>query len=125
MKTIREDIQVERIEPDLIIIRHECILDDGFGGPVDMSDDMVFGSNFRAWVTEHFERGAEDDQPDIETDFPPDHLKVFVSGGQRIPDDIYVNLHNHREETAPHGKLYCLTLNPERARELVDKLRAL
>ncbi len=119
MEPDRQSTSVEKTPEGQIRINY-----DYFAGGVQMSKwGMVFEASAADWVIERLEKAAKDELPEETLSAPPDHLKVYVAGGQRY-DDINVNIHNEREETAVYGRLYVVGgMSREVANTLAEQLR--
>ena len=91
-----------------------------------MGGDFVIESANVEWLADQLILAANEDiYREVTVEAPPDHLTVYIGGGQRY-DDINVNVHNKREEQAPYGKLFVLiAMTREIATNLADQLRRL
>jgi hypothetical protein len=117
---IREETTVVGLVDGLLVIKRERVWSDGavLGGEF-MCDPQVAG-----WLADQLERAADAGLSEVTYDAPPDHLVVFVRGGDRGAP-INVHVHNRRDPSASHGRTFTLSgMSPAVARQLAADLRA-
>jgi hypothetical protein len=117
---IREVTDVVGLVDGLLLVRRERVWADGGRLAGDfMCDPQVVG-----WLADQLDLAADDAVSRVACDAPPDHLSVFMGGGDH-GEPINISVHNRRELTAAHGKTYTLSgMYPEVARKLATNLRA-
>lgn len=104
----------------LLLIKRERIWSDG----ARLGGDFFCEPAVAKWLAEQLELAADERVSEATHDAPPDHLVVFVRGGERGAP-INVHVHNRREPTVARGKTYTLSgMSPEVARQLARDLRA-
>ena len=117
---IREETKIVGVVDGLLVIRRERVWSDGgvLGG------DFMCDPQLAGWLADHLERAAADELPETTYDAPPDHLVVFLRGGEHGAP-IKVHVHNRREPSASHGGMFALSaMSPAVARQLATDLRA-
>ena len=120
IQPMKEGTKVVGVVDGLLLIRRERVWADGavLGGAF-MCEPHVAG-----WLADQLELAAEEQVSETANDAPPDHVVVFLRGGEHgAPINIHV--HNDREASAPHGKTYTLSaMSPAVARKLASDIRA-
>lgn len=104
MSADRQGTTVERTPEGQVRIHYDWLTASG----LQMGGQFVVECAVAGWLADRLSEAAEDRLVQIDGDFPPDHLRVYIAGGHRY-DDINVNAINHREPESPYGKLYALS----------------
>lgn len=119
-KLIKEEATVIGLFDGLLLIKREEVWSDG----ARLGGDFMFAPQIASWLADQLELAADDKLSRTTHDVAPDHLKVFVRGGER-GEPINIHVHNDRDATAPHGRTYTMSgLSPYVARKLAANLRA-
>lgn len=116
-----ETLRVEKLDQDLVNVSYHRRWQNG----LEIGGDFVFGAGCLKWLVAQLELAVEEKISEVEAAFPPDLIKVYIGGGQGY-EDININAHNHRDPSAPYGKLYVISGMPrETARTLIGQLRSM
>lgn len=116
---VREETKVVGLVDGLLVIRREQVWRDG----ARIGGDFVCEPQVAKWLAEQLELAADDRISETKHEAPPDHLLVFVDGGEHGAP-INISVLNRREPTAPNGKTHGLSgMSPEVARQLAADLR--
>lgn len=117
---LREETTVVGLVDGLLLIKRERLWSDG----ARLGGDFMFDPRSAGWLADQLEFAAEDNLSDATYDSAPDHLLVYVRGGD-YGQPININVHNRRETNAAHGKTYTMGgMSSEVARKLAAELRA-
>lgn len=117
---ITEETKLVGLVDGLLLIKRERVWSDG----ARLGGDFFCEPRATSWLADQLELAADDRVSEVTHDAPPDHLVVFVRGGEHGAP-INVHVHNRREPTSSHGKTYTLSgMSPEAARLLAAELRA-
>lgn len=119
---VHEVTQVVGLVDGLVLIKRERVWSDG----ARLGGDFVCQPHVIGWLADQLERAADDAISEVQHDAAPDHLVVFVRGGEHGAP-ININVHNRREPSAPsYGRTVTLSgMSPATARQLAKDLRAL
>ena len=117
---MREETKVIGVVDGLLLIRRERVWADG----TTLGGDFMCEPHVADWLADQLELAADEKVSEITHDSPPDHLVVFLRGGEHgAPINIHV--HNDREPSAPHGKTYTLSaMSAAVALKLASDVRA-
>src|SRR5437870_4387684 len=74
---------------------------------LQMGGEFVSEASAVGWLADCIVKAAAEELFDTEAIMPPDHLQVYIGGGQRY-DDINVNVINRRDPDSIYGRLYVL-----------------
>jgi hypothetical protein len=117
---ISEHTRIVGISDGLLVINRERVWADG----AKLGGDFMCEIGVAGWLAEHLDRAANEQVSEIALDAPPDHLLLFVRGGDR-GSPINIHVHNRRDSTAIHGRPFTLSgMSPQAARALAIDLRA-
>jgi hypothetical protein len=117
---IREVTEVVGIVDGLLLVTRERVWANG----ARLAGDFMCDPQLVGWLADQLERAADELVSEASHDSPPDHILLFVRGGDRGAP-IGIHVHNRRELTAAHGKTYTLSgMYPEVARKLAADLQA-
>jgi hypothetical protein len=103
----------------LIVIRRERVWSDG----TRLGGELRIEPRNAMWLADRLDLAAKDALSDVEYDATPDHLEVFVRGGERGAP-IHVHVLNERDSGSVHSGTFALgAMSPETARQLARDLR--
>lgn len=119
-KPVREETRVIGVADGLLLIKRERVWADG----AILGGDFICNPQVARWLADQLELAATEQISEVTYDSAPDHLVLFVRGGEHgAPINIHV--HNRRESASDDGKTYTLSaMSPEVARQLARDLRA-
>jgi len=117
---ISERTQIVGLSDGLLVIHRERIWSDG----AKLGGDFMCAPGVVPWLADQLERAANEQVSEVAFDYPPDHLVLFVRGGDR-GNPINIHVHNRRDTAAPHGRTYTLSaMSTQVAEALARDLRA-
>jgi hypothetical protein len=117
---VKEETKVVGVVDGLLVITRQRVWADG----ATLGGEFMCDPNVGRWLADQLDVAADGQVSEIAYDEPPDHLVVFLRGGEHGAP-INVHVHNDREESASHGRTYTLSaMSPAVARKLAEDIRA-
>src|SRR5690349_15314896 len=95
---IRETTDVVGLVDGLLLVRRERVWANG----ARLAGDFMCDPQLVGWLADQLEQAADELVSEATHDSPPDHLLLFVRGGDR-GTPIGIHVHNRREPAAAHG----------------------
>jgi hypothetical protein len=115
----KDETTVVGLVVGLILIKRDFVWING----AQLGGDFMLDPCSAGGLVDQLEIAAADG-PEAAHEAASEHLAVFVRGGDH-GEPINVTVHNHRESSAPHGRLYGLIgVYPAVAPKLAADLRA-
>lgn len=117
---VREETRLVGLVDGALLIKRERVWSNG----ARIGGDFLCEPQVAHWLAEQLELAADDRISEANRDAPPDHLVVFVAGGEHGAP-LNISVLNRREPTVSNGKTCGLSgMSPEVARNLAADLRA-
>lgn len=120
--SIHDTTEIAGVINGLMMIERQRIWADG----AKLGGDFLVASQHAGWLADQLERAADGEISEVALDAAPDHLVVFVRGGEHGGAiNIHIHVHNRRESSEPDQKTYTLSaMSPDTARRLAANMRA-